>query len=247
MASPTPVRRPISINASAKFLSFSSSVGGLTASGGSGSGTAIGYGTLDEAQDEADEIKELAEELRPLSESKIRQEKLEARPAAITPPKKSKSTDHWRQLQHSLLKEYLEESTGTGGGYPGYGTSAANAGGTSGTGIGGYGTGGSGRGSEVASYIVMIAGKIQQNVNRDLCKTARPEVEFSIRLKPDGQLQGPPRIVRSSGLASCDDAIERAILQSLPLPVPNDAETFVVLHELNLLFRPLDENFGNIQ
>jgi len=91
----------------------------------------------------------------------------------------------------------------------------------------------------------MIATKIQKNVNRDLCRAGRPEIEFAITLRPNGQLEGAPRILRSSGIASCDDAIERAILQSLPLPVPSDSETFASLRELNLLFRPHDENFGS--
>lgn len=247
MTNPSPVRRTISIDATAEFLPFPSGAGGPAASGGSGSGTTIGDDAPNEMQDETDEIRELSEALKPLPEAELRQEKPKPRPVPITPPVKSKLTDRWRQFQRSLLSEDHKGSPGTGGGYSGYGSSSADTGGFGGFGAGGYGGGGTGRSSAIANHIAMIASKIQQNVNRDLCRTAQPEIEFAISLKPDGNLERPPRILRGSGIASCDDAIERAILQSLPLPVPDDAETFAALRELNLLFKPNDENLGIAQ
>lgn len=92
--------------------------------------------------------------------------------------------------------------------------------------------------SEIANYLAMIATKIRENVNRDLCRSAKPETIFAIQLKPDGTLQGSPRLIQSSGVASCNLAIERAILQSLPLPVPGNPESFNTMRELYLRFRP---------
>lgn len=97
--------------------------------------------------------------------------------------------------------------------------------------------------SEMANYLSMIAGKIRKNVNRHLCRNAQPETIFVIQLKPNGMLQGKPKLVQSSGVASCNDAIERAILQSLPLPVPSNVESFNVMRELHLRFRPQEEFF----
>lgn len=152
-------------------------------------------------------------------------EKTKPQPAPVKPARKKTVDDRLRQLQRSFLQEDQKRPFGASGAQSGP-----------------YIPGMRG-GSAIGSYIAMIATKIQKNVNRDLCRNARPEIEFAISLRPDGQLQAPPILLKSSGLASCDDAIERAILQSLPLPVPNDPAAFTELRELNLLFRPHDENF----
>lgn len=154
-------------------------------------------------------------------------EKTKPQPAPVKPARKKTVDDRLRQLQRSFLQEDQKRPFGASGAQDGP-----------------YIPGMRG-GSAIGSYIAMIATKIQKNVNRDLCRNARPEIEFAISLRPDGQLQAPPKLLKSSGLASCDDAIERAILQSLPLPVPNDPAVFAELRELNLLFRPHDENFGS--
>jgi colicin import membrane protein len=95
--------------------------------------------------------------------------------------------------------------------------------------------------SDMSNYLSMIATKIRKNVNINLCRSARPEVVFAIQLKPDGMLQGSPRLILSSGAASCNNAIERAILQSLPLPVPANLESFNAMRELHLRFRPHED------
>jgi colicin import membrane protein len=48
------------------------------------------------------------------------------------------------------------------------------------------------------------------------------------------------RLVRSSGIAALDDAIERAIRRSSPLPLPTDSALFE--RTLELKFRPLEDD-----
>jgi colicin import membrane protein len=42
-------------------------------------------------------------------------------------------------------------------------------------------------------------------------------------------------------MMACDDAVERAILESQPLPVPSQAEVFSQFRELKLKFRPNED------
>lgn len=232
---PEPVRRTIRIDASMEFLAPLDGAAGAPGSG-SGSGSASAA-AIEELPDDTDEIRHMtaAEESFPSKDASNDQIKEKSKPAPPKPARKNPINDRLRQFQRFILQEDLKGSYGSGSGIGVTGGSGQN-------GLYGYGTGG---GSAIGSYIVMIATKIQKNVNRNLCRAGRPEIEFAIILRPDGQLEGAPRILRSSGIASCDDAIERAILQSLPLPVPSDSETFASLRELNLLFRPHDENFGS--
>ncbi len=201
---------------------------------GAGSAAAV-----DELPDDTDEIRHLttAEESVPAKDASNDQIKKKAKPAPPKSARKNPINDRLRQFQRFILQEDLKGSYGSGSG-----TGVAGSRGSSQNGLYGYGTGG---GSAIGSYIAMIATKIQKNVNRALCRGGRPEIEFTIILRPDGYLEGAPKLLRSSGIASCDDAIERAILQSLPLPVPSDSAAFAELRELNLLFRPHDENFGS--
>lgn len=202
--------------------------------GAPGSGSAAATGEL---PDEIDEIRHLTktEESFPAKDAGMGQDK--EKPAALKPARKNPINERLRQFQRFFLQEDLKGSYGSGSGTGGAGGS--------GSGQNGLHTPGAGGGNAIGSYIAMIASKIQKNVNRNLCQAGRAEIEFAIVLQPDGHLENAPRLLKSSGIASCDDAIERAILQSLPLPVPSDPASFASLHELNLLFRPHDENFGS--
>jgi colicin import membrane protein len=82
-----------------------------------------------------------------------------------------------------------------------------------------------------------IKAKIRGNVNKSLCG-GDPELKFEIALLPTGELSSHPRLVKSSGSAACDDAVERAILASEPLPLPNDTSLFSQFRNLKLTFRP---------
>ena len=84
----------------------------------------------------------------------------------------------------------------------------------------------------------MIQQKIYQNVNKQLCGLDPVELVFEIQLMPTGELLGEPKILKSSKIESCDEALGRAILQSQPLPVPKDAHLFSKLKKLKLMFQP---------
>lgn len=83
-----------------------------------------------------------------------------------------------------------------------------------------------------------IADKIKRHVNNQVCGTGKPELIFKISLMPTGELLSPPQFVKGSGIPACDQAVERAILQAEPLPVPTEPELFGRLRDLTLNFKP---------
>ncbi|SNR62687.1 Cell division and transport-associated protein TolA [Methylobacillus rhizosphaerae] len=95
--------------------------------------------------------------------------------------------------------------------------------------------------SEIDKYLGQLQAKIKRNVNRQFCGTGKVELEVGISLMPTGDVIGMPQILRSSGLPACDEAIERAILQSQPLPVPPQPELFSRFRDLKLKFRPNED------
>lgn len=87
-------------------------------------------------------------------------------------------------------------------------------------------------------YTGRIESKIRGKLNKSLCGDGKPQLEFDIALLPTGQLRGNPILRKGSGLAACDKAVENAILQSEPLPVPPQPEAFSFFRELHLKFKP---------
>lgn len=85
-----------------------------------------------------------------------------------------------------------------------------------------------------------IQAKIRGNVNKALCGDGNPELRFEIGLLPTGELSNSPKLVKSSGNAACDEAVERAIIASEPLPLPSDASLFSQFRNLKLKFKPND-------
>ncbi len=92
--------------------------------------------------------------------------------------------------------------------------------------------------SITAQYISKIKNKIRGHVNKSLCGTGKPVLTFNIGLLPTGQLSGSPSLLKSSGLAACDEAVERAILAAEPLPLPEDKSLFSKFRKLKLTFKP---------
>lgn len=90
---------------------------------------------------------------------------------------------------------------------------------------------------EVDKYGAKVKAKIYGYVNRQLCGTEKVSLTFNMTLLPTGELSGSPKLSKSSGIAACDDAIERAILQSDPLPQP-PAEIFNQVRDLKIIFHP---------
>ncbi len=69
----------------------------------------------------------------------------------------------------------------------------------------------------------------------DVADDAR--AEFSVTVLPGGTVLDP-KLLKSSGNAAYDDAVERAILKSQPLPLPPDATMFSQFREMKFGFKP---------
>jgi len=91
---------------------------------------------------------------------------------------------------------------------------------------------------ELEKYKALIQQKIYQNVNKQLCGLDPLELIFEIALMPTGDLIGGAKMIKSSKIESCDQAVERAILQAQPLPMPQDNRLFSQLKKLKLKFQP---------
>lgn len=96
--------------------------------------------------------------------------------------------------------------------------------------------------SVIGDYKGRIKRKIRGYLNQRLCGEGNPQLEFEIALFPTGQLRGNPILRKGSGITACDRAVESAILQSDPLPVPPQPEIFNEFRNLRLVFRPNDPN-----
>jgi len=94
-------------------------------------------------------------------------------------------------------------------------------------------------GRVVDEYTGKIVSKIRRNIVMppDVADDAR--AEFLVTLLPGGTVLGA-RLTRSSGNAAYDNAVERAILKSQPLPLPTDVALFSRFRELELVFRPIE-------
>lgn len=94
-------------------------------------------------------------------------------------------------------------------------------------------------GRTVDEYKAKIMAKIRSNIVMppDVAKDVR--AEFSVTLLPGGAVL-PPKLMKSSGNDAYDNAVERAILKSDPLPLPPDVTLFNRFRELNLVFKPTE-------
>jgi colicin import membrane protein len=88
------------------------------------------------------------------------------------------------------------------------------------------------------AYTNAIRTKVRGNLLRPPGVSGNPEAVFEVDQLPSGEVLAI-RLKRSSGVPALDDAIERAIRRSSPLPLPDNKELFE--RTLELRFRPLDE------
>lgn len=88
-------------------------------------------------------------------------------------------------------------------------------------------------------YMAKIQSKIKRNIvlPPDVAPDAR--AEFQVTLLPGGRVLSALKS-KSSGNAAYDNAVERAILKSDPLPLPPDAGMFSRFRELKLGFKPVE-------
>ena len=91
----------------------------------------------------------------------------------------------------------------------------------------------------VDEYKAKITTKIRRNVVilPDVSKNAH--AEFLVTLLPGGTVL-KVELRKSSGDASYDNAVERAILKSDPLPLPPDPALFNRFRELDMVFKPTE-------
>jgi len=91
----------------------------------------------------------------------------------------------------------------------------------------------------VNEYKAKIIAKIRRNIVKppDVRDDAR--AEFRVTLLPGGTVL-TAELKRSSGNIAYDNAVERAILKSQPLPLPADVAMFNRFRVLLLVFRPVE-------
>jgi colicin import membrane protein len=92
-------------------------------------------------------------------------------------------------------------------------------------------------GKAKAEWVDRIRAKIRGNIVLPPDLQGNPEAVFAVVQLPNGEVLSS-KLVKSSGHRGYDEAVERAILKSSPLPRPDRAEFFE--RELRLTFRPRD-------
>ena len=87
-------------------------------------------------------------------------------------------------------------------------------------------------------YRAALSGKIRGNIVLPPSIKGNPEAVFKITQLPSGEIIDV-KIIKSSGNKALDEAIERAIRKSDPLPLPEQPELFQRVLELK--YKPFDE------
>jgi colicin import membrane protein len=98
------------------------------------------------------------------------------------------------------------------------------------------------RGKMVLDYQDRIRLKIRGLLRLPPLPKGNIEVVFKVNLLPNGEVNGRPVLVKSSGVPAYDSAVERAIVSASPLPLPPDREAAALFSEsLELRFRPYED------
>lgn len=84
-----------------------------------------------------------------------------------------------------------------------------------------------------------ISSKIRRNIVMPPDVANDAQAVFAVTLLPGGTVLNA-RLVQSSGNVAYDNAVERAILKSQPLPLPADTSLFNRFRELKLKFKPVE-------
>lgn len=94
-------------------------------------------------------------------------------------------------------------------------------------------------GRTVDEYVSKIVSKIRRNVVMPPNVADDARAEFEVTLLPGGTVLRA-KLLKSSGNVAYDDAVERAIIKSQPLPLPPDVKLFNRFRELKLSFKPVE-------
>lgn len=92
----------------------------------------------------------------------------------------------------------------------------------------------------VDEYRTRIIAKIKGNMIRSVCGDGNPKLVIKLNLLPTGEYGSSPILSKSSGIPACDDAVERAVIASEPLPLPKEQGALAQFRNLNLNFLPND-------
>ena len=95
-----------------------------------------------------------------------------------------------------------------------------------------------GRARGLADYISKIQGKIRGNIVLPRGIQGNPEAIFEVAQLPTGEVLSV-KLKKSSGVKALDEAAERAILKSSPLPKPDNPALFARVLELK--YSPLEK------
>ena len=90
------------------------------------------------------------------------------------------------------------------------------------------------------AYAAQINSCIRPNITFNVPEGTKPRqfiAEFEVTLLPTGEQAGAPRLVKASGLAAYDQAVERAIRRCDPFPRPKDGP---MPRSLPLIFDPVE-------
>jgi colicin import membrane protein len=129
-------------------------------------------------------------------------------------------------LENTVSGQKGSAGTGCGRGLGGGGGGGIGSGTGSGTGGGGWG---------VAGYQDKIRMKIRGNILLPAGIPGNPEAVFRVTQLPSGEIL-KVELIKSSAYAPLDEAVERAILKSSPLPKPDNPAHFE--RELRIPYRP---------
>jgi colicin import membrane protein len=89
----------------------------------------------------------------------------------------------------------------------------------------------------VDEYIAKISAKIRDNIVEPQNVPKKARAEFLVTLLPGGVVLNV-KLIKFSGDATYDNAVERAIIKSQPFPLPPDVAMFKNFRELKLGFEP---------
>lgn len=87
---------------------------------------------------------------------------------------------------------------------------------------------------EIAKYRAMILAKVRSRIVMPPDLPGNPMTEFGVTLLPGGDILDV-QLRQSSGYASFDSAVERAIFLSKPLPLPPNPDLFREFRNLNIM------------
>ena len=93
------------------------------------------------------------------------------------------------------------------------------------------------RAKSEGDYVGKIRAKVKGNIILAIDVAGNPEAVFDVVQLPTGEVLSV-RLTKSSGNRAYDEAVERAINKSSPLPKPDQADVFQ--RQLSLKFRPLE-------